>query len=137
MARKIVPGSYPKVDFITVAYGTNDFTHCPSREVFEREVSGFYKALHEQFGDTPVLVLLPLWRAHESKGVSFELGTLPQVRQAIRAIAEEYPANICVDCGGFIPPVYEFFADKGLHPNALGHTFYAKGLLPQVQKILK
>lgn len=137
MARKIVPGSYPKVDFITVAYGTNDFTHCPGREVFEREVSGFYKALHREFGDTPVLVLLPLWRAHESKGVTFALGTLEEVRQAIRSIAEAYPSNICIDCSGFIPPVYEFFADKGLHPNALGHTFYAQGLLPEVKKILK
>ena len=136
-ASKIVPGTYPKVDFITVAYGTNDFTHCPNQETFERELTGFYKALHEEFGDTPVLVLLPLWRGHESKGVTFALGTLQQVRDRIRAEAEKYDANRVVDCAGFIPPVYDFFADKGLHPNALGHTFYAKGLLPEVKKILK
>ena len=136
-ACKIVPGSYPKVDFITVAYGTNDYKHSPSVEVFRQEVSGFYEALSREFGSTPVLVLLPLWRSHESKGDTFALGTMPEVRQIIRSIAQQYPANICVDCGGFIPPVYDFFSDKGLHPNALGHTFYAKGLLPEVQKILK
>lgn len=137
MACKIVPGSYPAVDLITVAYGTNDFTHCPSREVFERELRGFYRALHEAFGDTPVLVLLPLWRRHETQGNAFALGTLQQVRDRIRAEAVKYPANRVVDCGGFIPPVYDFFADKGLHPNALGHTFYANGLLPEIRKILK
>ena len=137
MAKKIVPGSYPQVDFITVAYGTNDFTHCPNKETFDRELSGFYRALHEEFGDTPVLVLLPLWRELERKGDTFALGSLQQVRDRIRAEAEKYPANRAVDCGGFIPPVYDFFADKGLHPNALGHTFYAQGLLPEVKKILK
>lgn len=137
MACKIVPGSYPKVDLITVAYGTNDFTHCPDVETFEREAGGFFKTLHEAFGDTPVLVLLPLWRGHEKTDKGFNLGTLPQVRERIRAIARQYPANRIVNCGGFIPPVYDFFADKGLHPNALGHTFYAKGLLPEVEKVLK
>ena len=137
MACKIVPGSYPKVDFITVAYGTNDFTHCPNEETFEREAGGFFAALHEEFGDTPVLVLLPLWRGHERTGTGFNLGTLPQVRDRIRAIAQRYPANRAVNCRDFIPPVYDFFADKGLHPNALGHTFYAKGLLPEVQKLLR
>ena len=137
MAKKIVHGSYPQVDFITVAYGTNDFKHCPDKETFERELTGFYQALHEEFGDTPVLALLPLWRGHESKGDTFALGTMQQVRERIRIEAEKYPANRVVDCGGFIPPVYDFFADKGLHPNALGHTFYAKGLLPYVQELLK
>lgn len=137
MACKIVPGSYPKVDFITVAYGTNDYCHCPDPETFRRELSGFFAALHEEFGTTPVLVLLPLWRGREGKGDTFALGTMQQVRDRIRAEAEKYPANRVVDCGGFIPPVYAFFADKDLHPNALGHTFYAKGLLPCVQQILK
>ena len=137
MADKLVPGSYPEVDLVTVAYGTNDFKWSPSLEEFEKELSGFYKALHEIFGDTPVLVLLPLWRGHEGKGDTFALGTMQQVRDRIRAEAEKYPANRVVDCGGFIPPVYAFFGDKGLHPNALGHTFYANGLLPEVRKVLK
>lgn len=137
MAEKVVPGSYPKVDFITVAYGTNDFKWSPDSATFERELTGFYKALNREFGDTPVLVLLPLWRGHEGKGDTFALGTMQQVRDRIRAEAEKYPANRVVDCSGFIPPVYDFFADKGLHPNALGHTFYANGLLPEVKKILK
>ena len=136
MACKIVPGSYPKVDFITVAYGTNDYTHCPNEETFEREAGGFFQALHREFGDTPVLVLLPLWRGHEKTGKAFALGSLLRVRERIREIALRYPANRVVDCSGFIPPVYDFFADKGLHPNALGHTFYAKGLLPEVKKLL-
>ena len=136
-ACKIVPGSYPKVDFITVAYGTNDYKHSPSMEVFRQEVSGFYEALSREFGSTPVLVLLPLWRGHESKGDTFALGTMPEVRQIIQSIAQQYPANICVDCSGFIPPVYDFFSDKGLHPNALGHTFYAQALVPELRKLLE
>ena len=135
MAHKIVPGSYPKPDFITVAYGTNDYRHCPDKETFCREVEGFYRALNREFGCTPVLVLLPLWR--KSEEVCYELGTLEQVREMIAQIASAYPANKIVDCSGFVPPVSDFYADKTLHPNALGHTFYARGLLPHVQALLK
>lgn len=136
MTKKIVSGSYPQVDFITVAYGTNDYTKYPDEESLDRELRGFFRALSEEFGDTPVLVLLPLWRAHEKNGLRFGVGTLQQVRERIRAEAEKYPANRVVDCSGFIPPVTDFFSDKVLHPNALGHTFYARGLLPHVQALL-
>jgi len=64
------------------------------------------------------------------------LGTMQQLRERIRAEAELYPANRVVNCRDFIPPVLNFFADNGLHPNDLGHTFYAKGLLPEVKKLL-
>lgn len=136
-AWKIVPGSYPKVDFITVAYGTNDFRHSPGMTEFLSELRGFFKALNEEFGDTPVLVLLPLWRKLEMNGQAYAIGTMDEVRRTIRTEAEKYPANRVVDCSGFIPPVSDFFADKTLHPNALGHTFYARGLLPEIRKILK
>lgn len=136
MANKIVAGSYPAVDFITVAYGTNDYKCAPDRAHFLKELSGFFKNLSEAFGDTPVFVLLPLWRLHETLGDTFQLGTLAQTRDLIRAEAEKYPANRVVDCSRFIPPVLNFFADRGLHPNALGHTFYARELERVLRKEL-
>lgn len=83
-----------------------------------------------------MLVLLPLWRKYELTGQSFALGTLEEVRQCIRKEAEKYPANRVVDCADFIPHVSPFFTD-GLHPNALGHTFYAQALVPELRKVLE
>lgn len=50
MTKKIVPGSYPRVDLITVAYGTDDYKVTADPEVFHREMPGFFRTLSGNLG---------------------------------------------------------------------------------------
>ena len=133
---KIIPGTYPAADLVTVAYGTNDYGHeAVTRESFSHNMPEFFRRLHAQFPTAPTFVLLPLWCSGcEEAGT---IGTLEEVRQAIRAEAEKYENNIVIDCQNFVPQLPEFFADKVLHPNDLGMTHYAANLYLAIKEHLK
>ena len=124
----IVPGTYPKADFVTVALGTNDCLY-QKKELFERYMPAFYAQVAKEFADVPVYVILPAWRRFEGRGGSRELGTLPQVRQRIANEIAQYPNMTAVSAERWVPRVREFYGeDLLLHPNDLGMTHYAAHL---------
>ena len=50
-------------DMISVAYGTNDWSHNPSHEHFVGVVNGHLAALRDRYPRVPILMILPIWRA--------------------------------------------------------------------------
>lgn len=128
----IMHGAFPKPDLITVAFGTNDFRHY-SGEKFAAQMSGFFEELRKEFPDTPVIVILPLWRRIE--GNIYENGSLQSVRDRIRAEALRYEKMFFVNGPEIVPHHPSFFRDPSpLHPNDLGHSSYALHLLNEVRK---
>ena len=73
-------------DFITVAYGTNDFSKS-TREVMERDAAEFYRRLREAFPEAKIFALLPIWRKDTDTKVRV-LGTFEDARAIVRAAAE-------------------------------------------------
>ena len=128
-----IAGDYPACDFVTVAYGTNDFGHktC-NNEMFSYKMPAFIKAVSEKFLGVPVFILLPLWRADEDMPHN-DIGVLQNVRDRIAQEAAKYPNMTVIDCQTFIPHEPKMFADLKLHPNDDGMEYYAMGVYEAIK----
>ena len=120
--KRIVPGTYPKTDFVLAAYGTNGRKRKNYRELTE----GFFEALYREFHDRPVFVILPTHRMGEEAGEEFV--PLPRARQIIREICGRYDNITVLDGEKFVPWDIAAYFDGFLHPNDLGMTHYAMNL---------
>lgn len=133
-SRKLLPGSYPQCDFVSVAYGTNDFRK-QEPDLLVPEMSAFLKQVAEEFPTTPIFCLLPLWR--KDKDVITRGRTLEEVRAILRQEAERYPQIHIIDCWNFIPHEEDYFYDRRLHPNDAGFACYAEALYPELIRHLQ
>ena len=134
----LTPGTYPRFDFVTIAYGTNDYRH-GTREEFDREMPEFLRRAAAEFPNTPIFVILPLWRLQEGQGKIWEMGrTLEEVRSCIRQEAAKYPNMYLVEGAKLVPHLPEFYGDKfPLHPNDLGFGQYAMNLYREILPVLE
>ncbi len=135
--KKIVPGTYPRCDFVTVAYGTNDFVKC-SAEEFDHHMPAFMKAVAAEFASVPVFIILPIWRQAEIRSDRRKQGrTLEEVRQLLRQESAKYPNFHVIEGRELVPHHATFYGDTTLlHPNDLGDTFYARNLYNELIKVL-
>ena len=125
---KLVPGTYPRCDFVTVALGTNDYGMWQNWDDFCLNMSAFLRTAAEEFAGVPVFILLPVWR-EEGEVSPRAIGTLPRVRERIRQEAEKYPGFTVLEGLELMPHLPEFFADSpALHPNDLGFSQFAMNL---------
>ena len=137
--KKIVKGTYPKCDFVTIAYGTNDYGH-QSLERFDVTMPSFLRQAAEAFPDVPVFVITPTWRNDEAVGKVYKkMGlTLPQVRARIAAEAAKYPHFHVVDGSALVPHSRNFYGDDlNVHPNNAGFAHYAANLCKIITEVLK
>ena len=133
---KIIPGTYPECDLVTIAYGTNDFGHQSASEaLFARNMPAFLAKAAAEFSHVPVFVILPLWRADFDK-VYNSVGSLADLRARIAAEAEKYPNFHVLDGWELIPHDPEYFADRFLHPNEKGMDAYAENLYEKIREEL-
>ncbi len=116
-------------ELITVAFGTNDWYIDDGIEAFERETRAFFARLTTEFANVPVAVITPIWRVNHDLPKS---ATLDEIRGKITEVAGEFALVHVIDASGFVPHLPEFFADDGVHPNALGHAEYARGVAKEL-----
>ncbi len=114
-------------DYITVAYGTNDWNKC-SRGDIEKNCPGFYKNLAETYPNTPIFAITPLWR--QTMYLEKPAGAFTDMQTIIADATRDYP-NITVIPGmDLIPHSSDNFADLTLHPNDTGFAHYFENLKP-------
>ena len=112
-------------DFITSAYGTNDWSHA-ERDVLTKNCRDFYDTLAKQYPDTPIFVLAPIWRADWEAKRPF--GTFAALADFIREVTEMHENLHYIPGWEFVPHAPDFFGDKRLHPTAEGFAHYAENL---------
>jgi len=117
-----------RFDLVTVAYGTNDWSH-ENREFLEDRSERFFELVARDYPDTPICALLPIWR-HDWMRVT-NVGTFGEGHAIIRAAAEKHP-NIKIVNGWELLPHLESCVSDGLHPNDFGFQFMARNLLKQL-----
>jgi len=115
-------------DLVTIAYGTNDWSH-ENREFLEDRSTRFFDEVERNYPDTPICALLPLWR-HDWMRIT-EVGTFAEAHAIVRAAAERHP-RITIVNGWELLPHLESCVSDGLHPNDFGFQFMARGLLKQL-----
>ena len=120
-------------DIITVAYGTNDWSHIGEEE-FKVNCRGFYKNLSENYPNVKIFAITPIWRADCKDYRAF--GSFEKVSAYINEATRDL-ANVTVIEGfDFVPHDPSFFSDKYLHPNSKGFDHYFNNLLTEIQKYL-
>ena len=130
--------SVDEPDFITVAYGTNDWKH-RTQEMFEEYCAEFFTRLTALYPTKPIFVITPTWRA-DGEIVTPFAAPATEVHPLMSKIASRFE-NITVIRGwDLVPHEKSYFSDSRLHPNDLGFGIYTmelyRALLPHlVEKI--
>lgn len=119
--------------FITVAYGTNDWS-CLPRETLENNTVGFFKNLNILYPEKPVFVILPLWRKDGDKATLS--GAFEDVREFIRKTAEAYANIHIIDGYDLLPRDVALFSDGRLHPNDAGFIKMGRPIIDRIAPVL-
>lgn len=120
-------------EFITVAYGTNDW-YTITKEEFTSNCENFLKNLRSNYKDTKIFVISPIWRANIEEERPF--GSFYDVEKIQREIASGID-NVSVISGlDLVPHSPDFFGDLSLHPSAKGFEHYFENLLKAIKKEL-
>lgn len=132
---KFFPQTLIKPDFepdtVFIAYGTNDFNSIPSIEVLERNCKEYLDTVKSWYPNAKVCCISPLWRLDGN--MVRPSGTLDQVRTVIISQIEAHGFTH-IDGYTLVPHDPQYFADKRLHPNAIGMSIYAEQLIKAIYK---
>lgn len=120
-------------DVVTVAYGTNDWSHRPLEE-FLRDSEAFFANLWRLYPNSKIFALTPVWRGDIEKKTP--MGEFSTVTKQLKRIADAIPTVTVIDCLDFIPHDALMYGPDVLHPNFLGFSFYADGVIEAIKKYL-
>ena len=118
-------------DYITVAYGTNDWSHSP-KEDFEKNSRLFYEALSKHYPNAKIFALAPVWRENYNTKVT-PIGDFSNVAKTFSEIAASLPNVTLIDCFDFIPHETQYYVADVLHPNDAGFYHYAAELYKAIK----
>ena len=119
-------------DFVTIAYGTNDWSMC-TLEKFEANARGFFKIIHERFSNARVIVIAPIWRGDSERETAMAR-PIADVYKLFCEYTKDYSNFTVVDGWNLIPHLSAFFHDQILHPNDQGFSLYAENLYKEIMK---
>ncbi len=110
-------------DYITIAYGTNDWSNKNAKEL-QRDCRLFFEKLSAWYPIAKKFAILPIWRGdwENEKPMAFH-----EARQIITDEANNY-GIIPIDGLDFVPHDSRYFSDGYLHPNDEGMAYYAHNL---------
>lgn len=120
-----------KADYITIAYGTNDWPSTP-RAKFKEHCAGFVKAVSERNLQAQIFVITPVWRKDYLEQTAY--GPFEEMEVLIRNCCEGLPNVQVVRGFDFIPKEEIYFADRRLHPNDEGFYHYAHSLYEEITR---
>ena len=116
-------------DYITVAYGTNDWSKTDEAS-FMYNCREFYTNIRQNYPDAKIFAITPIWRKDFKEKTEF--GAFEKVEENIRSIVKDIE-NIEVISGfDFVPKDEKYFADLRLHPNDEGFRHYFENLSEKV-----
>lgn len=117
-------------DYITVAYGTNDWNGI-DENTFKENCKAFYENISRNYPESKIFAITPIWRKDMNEERMF--GDFEKVEMHIRHAVKELE-NITVVSGfEFVPKEEKFYADLRLHPNDKGFGYYFKNLYDEIK----
>ncbi|MBR6633525.1 MAG: SGNH/GDSL hydrolase family protein [Clostridia bacterium] len=120
-------------DYITVAYGTNDWNTIGSG-AFKLNCKAFFNNLSKNYPNSKIFAITPIWRKNYKEYREF--GAFEAVEQYIRESVEGLD-NITVISGfDLVPHDDGYFADLVLHPKDDGFELYTENLYAEIKALL-
>lgn len=112
-------------DYVTVAYGINDWSRVEQAE-FTENCSNFMKNIEEKYPKSKKFVITPIWCA------DFEdeklLGKFSDIERLIREVCKNHPGIKVISGVNLVPHKVEMFGDLRLHPSDKGFSSYFENL---------
>ena len=119
-------------DYITVAYGTNDWSHS-TREGLIQRCTDMYSILSRKYPKAQIYAITPIWR--EDWEQEKPAGPFHDVETIIRDAVKELP-NVKVIRGfDAVPENIHLYADLRLHPNDEGFAYYFESLWNKIYSV--
>ena len=118
-------------DYITVAYGTNDWSKKKRKETQEN-CRAFYRTLSKKYPDTKIFAITPIWRKdyqdYRQYGAFEDM--IKDIQEAVEGLG-----NVTLIHGfDFVPKDSKYYGDLRLHPNDKGFERYFEGLRKEICK---
>jgi lysophospholipase L1-like esterase len=121
-------------DIITVAYGTNDWSHS-TKVAFDRDAKAFYEILSKNYPKAKIFAITPLWR-HNMDSTEKDVGPFSYVHDYLAKVTAELPNVTLINGLELVPHEWRCFPGDGLHPNDEGFRHYANNLYAAIKKYL-
>jgi len=120
-------------DYITVAYGTNDWSTTDGKD-FYQNVKSFYSSLSQNYPNVPIFAITPIWRLNFNEVKPF--GNFSSVERIIRE-ATSTLKNVKVISGfNLVGHDKKLFADLRLHPRDAGFNEYVENLSKEIKELI-
>lgn len=120
-------------DYITVAYGTNDFS-TRDYDDFKIRCKQFFEELSKNYPTSKIFAITPIWRKDYMGDRVF--GDFFRAQEYIKEICKKLE-NVTVISGfDLVPKDEKYYSDLRLHPNDEGFKFYAENLYNEIKKYL-
>lgn len=121
-------------DYITVAYGTNDWTRLQSFADFEANCKAFFQNLQKHYPAVKTLIITPIWRedCEKTDGV---ICPFSQIESVITESAKILSNAVIVSGNHLVPHDTENLADRWVHPNDSGFAHYYQNLQKHLSKV--
>jgi len=120
-------------DYITVAYGTNDWNKITQNE-FESNCFGFFSNLSRTYSSSKIFAITPIWRKDHTEYRPF--GAFENTEIIIRNTVSAFKNITLISGIDFVPKDISYFSDLRLHPNDLGFEHYSKNLYEKIKQCL-
>jgi len=120
-------------DYITVAYGTNDFSKRQEAD-FKVRCKAFFDALSRNYPDAIIFAITPIWRSDYKGKRAF--GPFENVEKHICSAVADLKNVTAISGFDLVPKDSSYYADSRLHPNDEGFVHYANNLYEKIVKCL-
>ena len=120
-------------NYITVAYGTNDW-YFKTPEVLEADAREFYSKLTKVYPNAKIFAITPIWRISERENRPG--GDFTRVSSVLKRAAEGLANVTVIDGYNLVPHDPKLYLDGGLHPAESGFAYYAERLFAKIKESL-
>lgn len=118
-------------DYITVAYGINEWLKYDSIDYFRKMCRSFYSKLTAIYPEARIFAITPIWYVGENKPKA--MGYLNEIREEIERIAGQYKSVQIINGLKMVPNMPEYYVD-GIHPTDPGLLHYSLNLLNEITR---
>lgn len=116
-------------DYVTVAYGVNDWSH-RTRIEFEVNCRAFFNELSKNYPDSKKFVITPLWTVLEKE--EKPMGSFGELDGIIRSCIEDESITV-ISGTELLPHDESLFADLLVHPNDKGFEYCFENLFKSIK----
>lgn len=120
-------------DFVSIAYGTNDFNHGTPVPTYEANLRALVEALHRKHPTKPIIVISVIpWAGRTEPNRNGDL--LSAFRESAERVADECEGAWMISGPGLIDNNADLFVDN-VHPNEAGMKMYGLKFAAAIKRL--